>query len=276
MKAGELVDNSTVGEGDSTEINGLVLFGSLGADLLNTYHGYAALFLQVSSDYLLSKEGVTQGDPLSMMLYAVAILPLIRTLKNPKRWIQNWYADDSACVATLPSLHAWFSQLLSRGPDFGYFLQPAKTVLVVGPSFVSQSTSMLSDLGIKVASGSRFLGGFVGERSMATDYGAQKVKMWVDCVKHLSDVAKVQPQAAHAAVSRSLQFEWSFLQRVIPNCATVFVPLRDVIHHQFYPAVLGGPVSEFEVLLFDLPSRAGSLGISDPVKSASVAFSSSL
>ena len=39
--------------------------------LFNTYRSYAALFLQGLSDYLLSKEGVTQGDPLSMMLYAV-------------------------------------------------------------------------------------------------------------------------------------------------------------------------------------------------------------
>ena len=244
--------------------------------LFNTYRGYAALFLQGSSDYLLSKEGVTQGDPLSMMLYAVAILPLIRSLKNSKRWTQNWYADDSACVATLPSLHAWFSQLLSSGPAFGYLPQPVKTVLVVSPSYLNQAASLSSDLGIKVVSGSRFLGGFVGECSMASDFVAQKVKMWVDCVQRLSDVAKVQPQAAHAAVSRSLQFEWSFLQRVIPNCAAAFVPIRDAIHHLFYPAVLGGPVSEFEVRLFDLPARAGGLGISDPVKSASVAFTSSL
>ena len=58
-----------------------------------------------------------------------------------------------------------------------------------------------------------------------------------------------------------------------PNCATAFVPLRDAIHHQFYPAILGGPVSEIEVQLFDLPACAGGLGISE---SASVAFSSSL
>ena len=126
--------------------------------LFSTYCGYAPLFLQGSSDYLLSKERVTQGDPLSMMLYAVAILPLIHLLKNPKRWTQNWYADDSACVATLPSLHAWFSQLLSGGPAFGYLPQPAKTVLVVGPSCVNQAASLFADLGIKVVSGSRFLG----------------------------------------------------------------------------------------------------------------------
>ena len=61
-----------------------------------------------------------------------------------------------------------------------------------------------------------------------------------------------------------------------PNCAPAFFPLRDAIHHQFYPAILGGPVFEFEVQLFDLPARAGGLGISDPVESASMAFSSSL
>ena len=145
--------------------------------MFNTYRGYAALFLQGSSDYLLSKEGVTQGDPLSMMLYTVAILPLIHCLKNPKRWIQNWYADDSACVATMPSLHAWFSQLSSSSPDFGYFPQPAKTVLVVGPSYVNQATSLFSDLGIRVVFGSRFLGGIVGERSMADTYVAKRVRM---------------------------------------------------------------------------------------------------
>ena len=156
--------------------------------MFNTYRGYAALFLQGSSDYLLSKEGVTQGDPLSMMLYAVAILPLIHSLKNPKSWIQNWYADNSACIATQPSLHASFSQLSSSSR---YFPQPAKTALVVGPSYVNQATSLFSDLGIRVVSGSRFLGSFVGERSMADTYVAQKVRMWVDCVQRLSDVAKV-------------------------------------------------------------------------------------
>ena len=63
---------------------------------------------------------------------------------------------------------------------------------------------------------------------------------------------------------------------MISYCATAFVPLRNAIHHQFYPAVLGGPVSEIEVQLFDLPPRAGGLGISYPVESTSVAFSSSL
>ena len=44
-----------------------------------------------------------------------------------------------------------------------------------------------------------------------------------------------------------IQFEWSHLQPMIPDCAAAFVPLQDVIHHVFYPAVLGGPVSEIKM-----------------------------
>ena len=64
--------------------------------LFNTYHGYPSLTLQVStkSEALYSKEGVGQGDPLSMLMYASALKPLIQSLSNPTTWIQNWYADD--------------------------------------------------------------------------------------------------------------------------------------------------------------------------------------
>ena len=63
--------------------------------------------------------------------------------------------------------------------------------------------------------------------------------------------------------------------RVIPECATLFAPLQVTLYTQFYPALLGGPVSEHEVRLFALPARFGGLGISDPVESAMLAFSSS-
>ena len=39
--------------------------------IFNTYHGWSVSVLRGSSDYLYSKEGVTQGDPLSMFIYGV-------------------------------------------------------------------------------------------------------------------------------------------------------------------------------------------------------------
>ena len=81
--------------------NARVLWPRCSRFLFNTYRGYASLLLQDGNKCLLSKrkEGITQGDPLSMMLYAVAVLPLIHFLRAPGRWTQNWYADDSCCVA---------------------------------------------------------------------------------------------------------------------------------------------------------------------------------
>ena len=59
--------------------NTRVLWPRYSRYLFNTYRGYVSLLLQDGIKSLLSKEGVTQGDPLSMMLYAVAVLPLIHS-----------------------------------------------------------------------------------------------------------------------------------------------------------------------------------------------------
>jgi len=72
-------------------------------------------------------------------------------------------------------------------------------------------------------------------------------------------VAINQPQSAHAVLTRSLQFEWSFLQSgLFPHC----------VNAAFYLALLSGLVFEGEVCLFALPARYGGLGVSNPVESA--------
>jgi len=81
--------------------------------LFNTYRGWSVLALKGSSMFLYSKEGVTQGDPLSMFMYAVGTLPLIHSLHNPGHWTQLWYADDASAGGTLLELCDWFN-LIAR------------------------------------------------------------------------------------------------------------------------------------------------------------------
>ena len=53
--------------------------------VFNTYHGWPVLVIMMCgmSEYIMSKEGVTQGDPFSMYVYAIGNLPLIQSLKPP-------------------------------------------------------------------------------------------------------------------------------------------------------------------------------------------------
>ena len=77
--------------------------------LFNSYRGFAILLLKDSKQliFILSKEGITQGDSLGMKVYGIGILPLTRKLKNTVKYTQNWFADDSACIGELQSLLIW-------------------------------------------------------------------------------------------------------------------------------------------------------------------------
>ena len=90
----------------------------------------------------------------------------------------------------------------------------------------------------------------------------KKVAMWVDCVEKLSKAATKSPQAAYTALSKSLQCEWSYLQRVMHNCGDAFVPLQDAIFKAFYPALVKGDLSD----AFD------GLGINNPTEIASLSY----
>ena len=66
-------------------------------------------------EIILSKEGVTQGDPLAMALYGIALLPLAELLrKEYPNVLQPWYADDAA-MQGVPSR-------VPRLQDVGVFL----------------------------------------------------------------------------------------------------------------------------------------------------------
>ena len=183
--------------------------------------------------------------------------------------------DDSACSAKLPEVREWFDKLSELGPNFGYYPEPQKTTLVVDSKDQSEAEMLFGDLGVTVVTGQRFLGGFIGDHESCGEYVEQRVEMWMQCVEKLTKTAESQPQAAHVALTKSLQFEWSYLQRVVPNCAEAFGPLCNTINQKLLPTVLGGTLSEQEKILFSLPAGkgGGGLGIRDPVESAETAYS---
>ena len=244
--------------------------------VFNTYRGWPVLVLRGHSEFLFSREGVTQGDPLSMFVYAIGTLPLIHSLEDACRWTQLWYADDASAGGLLEDLLIWFKLLCSRGPSFGYCPQPAKCFVVVAPSFLDHAKDIFSGLGVQVVSGHRFLGGFIGDPAQRRDFVSWKVQDWSSYVQTLAAVASSQPQAAYAALTKSLQFEWMFTMRVNRDCSSLMTDLEHCLCTVFLPALFGVEVTSSERQVFGLPLQYGGLGIINPVAIANHYFDSSV
>ena len=66
---------------------------------------------------------------------------------------------------------------------------------------------MFQHLGNKVVNSYRFLGEFIGDRETTKQFLDNKITGWVNNLVKLSKAAESQPQAAFAALSKSMQFE---------------------------------------------------------------------
>ena len=92
----------------------------------------SSTFLFVGGETIQSLEGTTQGDSLSMAIYALATLPLINLAKlSTGNATQCWIADDAGAGGKLQYLFNWWCVLAEKGPLYGYFVNPPKTCLVV-------------------------------------------------------------------------------------------------------------------------------------------------
>ena len=87
--------------------------------VINYYRSSVQLF--VGGETLLSAEGTTQGDPLSMAIYALGTLPLVSHAKTADV-TQAWFADDASAADKLIQLHKWWTILAEVGPRYGYFV----------------------------------------------------------------------------------------------------------------------------------------------------------
>ena len=217
-------------------------------------------------------EEVTQGDPISMFLYAVGSVPLIRRLKDVTRYIQLWYADDSCAGGSLSSVREWYDKLKFLGPLFGYFPEPSKCHLIVSESNVDHAKSLFCDTAVNVVTGWKFLGGSIGCKEVRDSFVSEKVAKWSDHVHRLSSMCVSQPQSAYVALKKSLQSEWIFLQRIMSDCADIFHGVEQALSHSFLPSLFGCSISQTERSFFTLPVKMRGLNIKDPTITPSVSM----
>ena len=226
--------------------------------------GWAQLIVVDANEILYSREGVTQGDPRSTFIYAVATLPLISHIGRPNVGTDIRYADDASACAPLHDLVDWFTTLLRLGPSYGYYPEPKKCVLVVNHDHLTIASELFKPFGVNIATSHRLLGTPIGCVDRVNAYIKKCVIDWVFLIKKLVLVAESQLQLAYSALTGSVQCQWTYLRRVTLDCGQFFNMLESTISGQLLPAILGSEVSFTERVMFSLSTQMEGLNVLDP------------
>ena len=196
---------------------------SIAVTLTNLYREDASLYVQ--NETVMSREGVMQGDPLAMAMFAIGITPLIKELGETH---QIWFADDAAAGGTLDDVHQWWEKLLEVGPRYGYYPNPKKTWLIIRQENADNATitSLFGQSGVNITmSGRKHLGAALGDTEFCHKFVESKVIEWKEELDILCTVARRHPHAAYAAVTHGLISRWQYSMRTIPNISTLLEPL---------------------------------------------------
>ena len=124
---------------------------------------------------LKSEKGVTQGDPFSMAMYGIAILPLIKKL-NVTETSQKWYTDDGNSAGELTKLRELFRVLQEDGPNYRYFINGPKCQLITKKNMMEEAKRVFHNTGVQIGLGARVLGSAIGDASAMNLYCEEKVQ----------------------------------------------------------------------------------------------------
>ena len=102
----------------------------------------------------------------------------------------------------------------------------------------------------------------IGSEEGKAEYVRSLVTRWCDQIHVLSEFAKLQPQAAHAAFVSGFCHRFTYYIRTIPEFETEMQQINNVIHTKLLPALLDHhSLSRHERELLSVPTRPGGLGI---------------
>jgi hypothetical protein len=162
--------------------------------------------------FLYSKEGITQGNPLSMFAYRVGILPLICTLKQDFSELeQPWNVDYAGVAGKFDNSCHHFCKLKEIGPEYGYFPEFTKSILIVPEHNLERAKIAFDGLGFKITTpGGCYLGGFIGEEAEFKAWIEEETRNWVEEVGKLALAAKNFPQAAYSGLQKHCSRNGSF------------------------------------------------------------------
>ena len=92
------------------------------------------------------------------------------------------------------------------GPYIGYYAKPSKSWLIVKPQYLEYAREVFAGTGLQITiEGQRHLGAVIGSAEFRDQYVTDKIQGWVEELKMLEKVAKVEPHVAYCAYLFGMQ-----------------------------------------------------------------------
>ena len=158
--------------------------------------------LYISKLTILSQEGTTQGDPLAMAMYEIAILPLISRLHNDCL-TQKWYADDGIVVRMLKDIGALFDKRTQLGPKYGYLVNPPKCQLII--KYGGEFATEFAGTNVQITQGTQVLGSVIGSSEASKSFLKDAEIKYTKSLDRLGKFALTSPPNANACLTKGVQ-----------------------------------------------------------------------
>jgi len=218
-----------------------------------------------------------------MKIYGGVLVPMVRQLKECySPVVQPWYAGDAGSTSHFDAIEAFFKDLVKIGPDFGYFPEPSKSILLIVRSRNLLAARVFFNAqrrrGFQITTGHRYLGGFIGEVEKRDEWLSSRLLDFEHGIRELASAAKNYSQTAYAGLQKSLQHEWTFLQRVTPDIGEHFQSVEDAISNDFLPAIFGESSFEeddYRRSITKLPVQFCGLATPNPTTSSAANYEAS-
>ena len=122
-----------------------------------------------------------------------------------------WFADDATAVGTIQALMSWWQILSLLEPDYGYFPNALKTVLIVKPHLLPVANAIFGGTNVQRNNQCQHhLGAALGSHEFAEEYESKKVCTWTVAMSCLASITANHPHAAYCAFTHGMIGRWVY------------------------------------------------------------------
>ena len=179
-----------------------------------------------------------------MVLYWIILVPLAEELRAADPGLlSSFYADDAAFDGSAQQSAQLLKLLIKRGPDRGYFPEPAKSLFISdtpGQEEAAKIEFEVEVLALNFVGGSRYLGAYLGPQEYFAAWVKPQVETWAHGVRVLGKIARQQPQLDYSGLGMSLLLDWQNLQRTVPIVGTLVGPIEEALREKLFPPLFVG------------------------------------